>query len=192
MLRPELNKGTLRGYADALLVKWGVHPKLTFADALPKFGDAKYPTAKKVEDKLYDSPLSDLLVPRGTSLAMDPPDDYYPDFGLEVSDETFAGCSLRVWGNGWDFNDGSWLRQFEINLFYRRGSVSATQVISHSVKNGSLSLRKLSSSVHSIIYAESGYEGHRRLSRDISHEELEFFYDLFFDLADRTAVKKRA
>lgn len=100
-----------------------------------------------------------LLLPKGASLSAVNLDGRMPDLGLYVTEATLdtAGIAARAWNAA----DGYWRRELETRFNYSNGKHTAQEAIVASVDCGSVDKPpKMSRTLFSMTYAESGYEQH--------------------------------
>lgn len=165
--------------------------------------------AADVLHRLQTIKAGELLTGDDEQLAIKSNGEYYPILDMRKSQADLAGVGLRVWG--WDhekyvFTDidaekkapkRDYLtypadeklaqRQFEINFIYashsaaKDGSDQFSESISLTISESGGS--SLSRSISSMVYAETGYEGHNHATlKDIQESDIAAFGDLVAEI----------
>lgn len=143
---------------------------------------------EEVDVKLRASGISDVMLQDGESLSVSNPDDYHPDLNLYIGSSEVVDTGLRSWG--WDFDDGSWMRELDISLVHTNGEKDAQQVVKL-VASSSRDTPQIIRDVWAFEYAETGYEGHNQKYRSCSDEEAEEFLDIARQMLDAKKLEKQ-
>ncbi|MEI6850878.1 MAG: hypothetical protein WCK26_02845 [Candidatus Saccharibacteria bacterium] len=153
----------MKKLCDEILSQRPKDSPYTFFEIEPKINP------NTVSNILKESDINDLLLKDGDTLSITDTNDYFPDINLFVGDTPIKAVSLRAWG--WKLEKNNWMRQLDIGLHYSDDIQTATQLISiHTSSNRSGELPFITRSIHAAEYAETGYEGHSAVGRQVSNE----------------------
>lgn len=177
---------------------------IALADELLKLKDEDSPLScvdivfesddKEMLAEIEIGPFAGLLAAADEQLAMPSDGSRHPKLDVRKENGRLIGIGLRAWG----WCDEKWRRvdvdeeypqgikrypgevdkrrQLEIAMSYRVGRETVTEELSLHV--GTTGYARISSQLHMIAYAETGYEGHGgKGTSDLSDEDMYWFLD---------------
>lgn len=175
---PDLTPGQheIKNITDEILRQKPAGYTMTYWDIATTVGP------QEVLDKLSATAAGQLVLAEGESLSAPHPNEHWPDLQLYATRAALKWVSLRAWG--WEYEkvridpegpssppydiltfpgETDWSRQLDISLGYANDEQSAhVTVSSHTSSLRAGQTPSLSRDVHTMAYAETGYEGHNQ------------------------------
>lgn len=166
------------------------------------FVDIDIPVDKtELYDTIVNGPLGGVLAASDENLALESDGSYYPIYDIRKNNSKLIGLGLRVWGwddpklrytggfsqtGGYEYveyeGQKDRTRQIELSMSYRSNedrNLTATEELSLYIHSSSPDYFRVSSQVHMMAYAETGYEGHGgKSAEELTGEQVDWILEL--------------